>query len=194
VNGKTGWLGGGSILKTTDGGTTWELPNEGYPKYCTSLFFADSLTGWKVETFNVSKTTDGGKTWQYQDIGSYNVLRSIYFTDAQNGWVVGERGTIIHTSNGGGEPQKPFVYPPGYKPVSVIVFPNPAEEYVEVWSESTIYSISITDALGRSISPGPESWWSGQEANLDISSLRSGLYYLKIQSPSALKIERIVKK
>ena len=78
--------------------------------------------------------------------------------------------------------------------ISCPLLPELEATLSEVWSESTIYSISITDAVGRNISPGPESWWSGQEANLDISSLRSGLYYLKIQSPSALKIERIVKK
>src|SRR5271157_1392845 len=60
-NARIGFIGGGYIAKTTDGGVTWNLINgqDGF----SDIFFADSLTGWKCSTFGMKKTTDGGYNW-----------------------------------------------------------------------------------------------------------------------------------
>jgi photosystem II stability/assembly factor-like uncharacterized protein len=74
----TGVVGGGKqndlpvILRTTDGGTTWNLAstpfaNNGYP---TSIYFIDANTGYasirspNFPTTTLWKSTDGGISWQ----------------------------------------------------------------------------------------------------------------------------------
>jgi len=39
--------------------------------------------------------------WMSQDSGTLAGLRSIYFVDDENGWIVGSRGTLLTTSDGG---------------------------------------------------------------------------------------------
>ena len=44
---------------------------------------------------------DGGNNWHIQLENYPQDLISICFVDENNGWVVGENGTILHTTNGG---------------------------------------------------------------------------------------------
>ncbi|MGH9766241.1 MAG: YCF48-related protein [Blastocatellia bacterium] len=107
------------LLLTTNGGRTWTrkpLPN------VTSLYFANSKTGWAVgKNSTLLKTTDGGLEWSKVEsmeklIGSpiesssYNFgFSDIHFTSAEHGWLIGNFygrarsniGGIFATSDGG---------------------------------------------------------------------------------------------
>jgi photosystem II stability/assembly factor-like uncharacterized protein len=66
----TGWAvgGGGTILKTTDGGATWQLQPSGTTRDLEAIHFTDRQHGWAVGYMNtILKTTDGGATWQKVD-------------------------------------------------------------------------------------------------------------------------------
>ena len=53
----------GTIVKTTDGGTTWTTLNSGVTSTLTSIYFTDSLTGYASGNGGVLiNTTDGGVT------------------------------------------------------------------------------------------------------------------------------------
>ncbi|MEJ2506184.1 MAG: YCF48-related protein, partial [Ignavibacteriaceae bacterium] len=103
-----GVLGGGSILKSTDGGNTWKtivLPER---IYIEDIFFISENKGWvcgEIETESdvfgiVMGTIDGGKTWETQLDISYQ-LTTIKFADERNGWVSGTAARVYHTTNGG---------------------------------------------------------------------------------------------
>ena len=49
--------------------------------------------------FNISIFAENH--WQSQSSGTTNILYSVFFTDALHGTVVGNNGTILHTTNGG---------------------------------------------------------------------------------------------
>jgi Secretion system C-terminal sorting domain len=117
-----------------------------------------------------------------------NALVSVYFTDAQNGWIVGDFGTILHTSTGGVTPiNKTLVPSPTFS-----LYPNPAEEYVTLQTHSPIQSIVITDALGRSV--GAQNFVPLPGNRLNISSLAPGLYTIKIQTDEGTAMQRVVKR
>lgn len=128
----TGWAVGmaGIIVKTTDGGDSWEHQNTQYfceeyddlPGACidsalvsgghlfydlNDVYFADANSGWAVGTADstgtnvVLTTTDGGATWTRQEIGFNVDLKAIAFSDAANGWIAGTGGIAYVTSNGG---------------------------------------------------------------------------------------------
>lgn len=42
-----------------------------------------------------------GQAWTIQTSGTTNDLASVFFTDSANGWASGDRGLILHTTNGG---------------------------------------------------------------------------------------------
>ncbi len=100
--GKKDNLMGSRILKTTDGGTTWELQgffgtfNEMY-----TICFIDSNYGWAVGLGDSTyRTTNGGENWFGTFLDSYNFLNSVFFIDSNIGWAVGADGIILKTTDG----------------------------------------------------------------------------------------------
>lgn len=98
------WIFGnhGTILFSSDGGTTWKKQDTGLEVLLGDASFVSKDEGWAVGVAGtVLHTTDAGKTWKQQKSGIEKDLLSVFFLDAQHGWAVGEYGTIIHTDNGG---------------------------------------------------------------------------------------------
>jgi len=97
------------ILKTTNGGSTWQNKLDSLSGVLYSLFFLNANIGWAVgymadgnEWFGaILKTTDGGESWFSQSNGTLNYLASVFFIDHNTGWIAGEQGTILKTTDGG---------------------------------------------------------------------------------------------
>lgn len=84
-----GWAGGGVIMSTLDGGTTWQVQLESAT--VREFDFSDEMNGYAVGGRSILKTTDGGTQWI--DIAPMDErivdLRGICFLDSNRGWVVG---------------------------------------------------------------------------------------------------------
>lgn len=99
------------ILRTVDGGKTWEravLP-ESEPIEALSLGFTDARNGWvrvKLVTSNafshgrLYRTGDGGRTWTAYDLPG---AEGVFFSSAREGWALGgpEGESLYRTSDGG---------------------------------------------------------------------------------------------
>ena len=111
--------GGGTILKTEDGGKTWvrkiamsDAPGRGgNPRPLRAnlmgIQMISETTGFIAGTENtILKTTDGGETWvgssERARVGeTRNNLEGIWFVSPTTGWVIGSFGTLLHTADGG---------------------------------------------------------------------------------------------
>lgn len=108
--------GGGTIVRTTNGGLTWsgETPipttgNSSGNSTCYGLWFFNQMNGMAVgDGLGVYHTTDGAHTWYGTTINTQNFLRSIYFVNASTGFIgtndpntVGADGDIWKTTDGG---------------------------------------------------------------------------------------------
>jgi len=92
-----------TILKTEDGGQTWNLTNipDDPEADLNSVFFVGNDDGWAVGAGGtVITTTNGGIDWFSQTI-SDKKLNDVYFVDELHGWAVGDDGTILKTWDGG---------------------------------------------------------------------------------------------
>lgn len=121
-----GWATGMPMLRTADGGTTWEECTSPRENPLHDVVFVDSVNGWAVGSgwavghTGIYRSRDGGRTWepQYSDAVSEPVLRRIdlqgvSFADTSYGWAVGlwqsidtvsgaqEEYRIVHTCDGG---------------------------------------------------------------------------------------------
>lgn len=104
-----GWAAGeaGTIIRTTDGGDSWEIQNSTVQTFIMDIFFVDKNYGWAltlrdVFPFNsvLLKTTNGGNEWMANDLSdSLGVVRTIFFFDSLNGFAGGSG--ILLTSDGG---------------------------------------------------------------------------------------------
>ncbi len=93
----------GSIEKTTDGGTTWELIYESHPLSSDafhSVSFVDQNIGYKGgEKF--SKTIDGGITWTTMYTNFSSDIFDVHFTDALHGYAAVRHRNLYETFDGG---------------------------------------------------------------------------------------------
>lgn len=110
ANNDTGLLAGGygTVMKTTDGGATWNNSNVTSPgnTWIADIFY--SAPGTCIAgciNGELYKTTDGGNTWSSQVLNMGIV--SIYFTSSSTGYAAGTdntfayAGTIAKTTDGG---------------------------------------------------------------------------------------------
>jgi hypothetical protein len=76
--------------------------------------------------------------------------------------------------------------------VEFTLYPNPAEEWVNLKTESPISSLKVTDALGREVFTQSEAF--PENNRLDISAWKPGLYWLHIQTAEGTAVQKVVKK
>lgn len=93
------------ILKTTNGGTSWERSDAPYSELYT-LYFVDDQNGWAAGlNGTIVKTTNGGSSWTQQITGQAKQLNAIHFVDALYGWAAGYnndyKALMLRTTNGG---------------------------------------------------------------------------------------------
>jgi len=101
----------GVLRYTKDGGATWNTPVvTGHPAgiSATGTIYAidivDSANTWLVGSKFIYKSADLGKTWTYVAHGIAGIDTTFYgigFKDAQTGYVVGYKGLVLKTTNGG---------------------------------------------------------------------------------------------
>ncbi|MFQ5875896.1 MAG: YCF48-related protein, partial [Dehalococcoidia bacterium] len=92
----------GEVFKTSDAGATWKRLGADTIKLFpfTDVTFMSTTIGWALAENLIFGTTNGGSEWSRQHKGD-NSLNAIAFVDEENGWAVGDKGTILHTTEGG---------------------------------------------------------------------------------------------
>lgn len=92
----------GKILRTVDGGVSWELQTSGITTNINSLFFVDAQIGFASALGSyLLRTTDGGSTWEQLTPPDVVNIRDLHFFNAQHGIGVGSVGHIVRTDDGG---------------------------------------------------------------------------------------------
>ena len=98
--------GAGEVLKSDDGGATWQLLSAQLISSFQDVCFVDTLNGWAVgDNYNdacIVHTTDGGLTWTPQSVDPPVVFEGLFFLDHLRGWAVGNgNGGLCRTTDGG---------------------------------------------------------------------------------------------
>ncbi len=155
----------GSLLRTRDGGITWEKISIPVTEKLTSVCFADNLRGWIVGSRGaVLASIDGGSSWRVISRLESD-LRSVFFTSTKTGWIAGaklksseasesnKQGAIFFTTDGGVHWQ-PLTLPSGSGPVNSLFF----HDSLRGWAAG----IQMCDSLGRGVvyatSNGGKKW------------------------------------
>jgi photosystem II stability/assembly factor-like uncharacterized protein len=221
MNQDTGFIGTESsssiILKTTDGGNTWnETQGATYFNSVNSILFTSNMTGFAAgapsdiilegqTSFFISKTINGGVTWEsYDTIGI--PLNSIYFINDTIGFVSGSYDLIMKSS--GKINRLPEDYPwhlvgapnsideDKHSYSRIKIFPNPTDGYLFVQNlnlNKEIKSISLINTSGQTIYiRNPDS--NHELIQLDLSNIKSGMYLIKTVYTDKIELMKIIKK
>ena len=202
--GYSSYLGKGPY-KTTDGGKTWFLIQNGLPELvmnvCSNIdmYFSDDKNGWLVMycygNFYYYRTEDGGKNWGKLEFNlpSCN-LAYIKGVDKYNLtlWPYNGAKCVYRTTNGGGpysginekiENEKNFnIYPNPVNNALVIRFSDVQNYELKIELINMQGQVVLTDKISKS------------EHIVNMSSFTSGIYLLKIIDVKGVMVERIIKK
>ena len=97
----------GIIIKTANGGSSWNSQTLLANGYLRSVYFPNANTGfvigvyWNTNTSVIFKTSNSGTNWVALASAVSPILTSIYFANVNTGYVAGVNGTIRKTTNGG---------------------------------------------------------------------------------------------
>lgn len=92
---------GWRLLRTIDGGLTWNDLPFGDAEFPRMIHFIDRNHGWLVDDAGVRRTSDGGEHWQLATHSGYGKLFSIFAFDSNHVWAAGNEGLIIGSTDGG---------------------------------------------------------------------------------------------
>jgi photosystem II stability/assembly factor-like uncharacterized protein len=86
--------GKGTILRTENGGVTWEKIKTGATGSLLRINFISDKTGWIVGTGGtIMRSEDRGRTWVRQNSQTVDSFYGLYM-DKKGGWAVGKKGMI----------------------------------------------------------------------------------------------------
>jgi photosystem II stability/assembly factor-like uncharacterized protein/Leucine-rich repeat (LRR) protein len=102
-----GWAVGanGTVVRTTNGGTTWSLQNTPTTQFLSAVHFPTSTRGVAVGgdgvTSTVLRTTNGGTSWSNISVPFSGRLTAVHFPNQNVGYITGFNRRILKTTNGG---------------------------------------------------------------------------------------------
>jgi photosystem II stability/assembly factor-like uncharacterized protein len=192
INSDTGYLlgsgDGGSLLKTTNGGTSWNRINTNPPEtYFLSCYFFNVNTGYLGTSYGrIFKTTNGGVTLslQHEDTNTGEIYQ-ISFLGNDTAYAIAH-DKYLKTINGG-EPVGVFHnstsipdkfslsqnYPNPFNPLTRINYELPITNYI---------ILKVYDALGNEVETLVNEKQSAGSYSVDFNaaSLPSGIYFYKL--------------
>lgn len=163
----------GAVVKTTDGGVTWEAVAATPPLEddLQDVHFLDALTGWALGAKALYATEDGGRTWTTHDLfadldplGRPERGEVVRLDDLRGAFVA--RGHVFTTTDGGKTFTKVFAPAPVAgtirHPLQTIAHLVAMGAGYGLWSEGALYRLGTTapkpDGEPVSISEVPPSW------------------------------------
>ncbi len=190
LNALTGYVvgGNGTILKTTNGGTDWVTQNSGISNFLSSVYFIDTATGYAVGDGGIIlQTADGGANWIIQNSPAL-ALCSICFPSSDTGYTVGAKGIILKTTNGGGV----GVNENHISSQFIKTYPNPAIDKItiEASEQSTKGNLSILNLNGQELL---QQTITKPLTMLDITTLPTGVYFLRLINNKQVQVGKINK-
>lgn len=175
----------GKVLKTTDGGLTWqELPVPG-GNSMQGVGFLTADIGWTSGRGTDKVTTDGGITWESITTLDGSVNRFEFFGDSL-GYAMGQQIFRLTALPVVSEPE------PGPLALSVRATPNPASGAL-TWRIRNAQAgrLTVVDALGREVATLPVSPRT-ESIPWDARGLAPGVYHARLFSEGRIATARIV--
>ncbi len=174
---------GGVILRTTNGGASWQTRPSGTTADLYDVQFTSPQHGAAVGKGKILSTADGGETWQNQPVAFSGDLYAVHFAGGTEGWAVGQQGRIFHhvfTSS---------TLPDPIAKSSLIVAPNPVDGPLHIQLETiegTSLVFSVRNGTGQVIRISPvRDFQNGiHQMVLDTEAWPGGVYILSIATAS----------
>ena len=197
----TAW--GGKIFKTTNGGISWSQIAQPTSQNLNDVFFTSTNNGFILGSSFILETNDGGANWtttnsnlggvkikvinsniyllNYDSIrissnngasfiamtGTINGLNNLHILSSTSGYCLGQSGKIFKLGS-------TTAIIESYISLNQInIFPNPANNYINIDGDLSIANYQIKNTLGQSIKSD-----NFTNQSIDLSSMENGIYFI----------------
>lgn len=182
----------GVLLKTTDGGVSWE--EQIFNDDCYDICFTAHDTGY-LASYGIFKTTDKGITWQADTCNYYSSVSKIHFANTSIGYALASAagGTALMKR----DPDIGVFLPEKTKSASITIYPLPANDRLTIsltLSERTKGTIDLLNQQGRQvIRLCSENFSAGNHSLVkDISMVPAGFYYCRFSTDESISVKKVL--
>ncbi|WP_340103851.1 T9SS type A sorting domain-containing protein [Rhodohalobacter sp. 8-1] len=184
----------GDMMKTDDGGTTWNNLSTGIYYDLADLEFVTADSGFVAGRGGIFlTTTDGGNSFTTEIYGqeTNEDIYSIDMLDSQKGWMAGENGYFVTTNNGGGIATSIDEHVVQTLPSDIKLgqnYPNPFNPTTNISYEVPVRSkvtLEVYNMLGQKVATlvNNESKAAGHHTvSFDAGNLASGIYLYRLNA------------
>ncbi len=175
----------GVLFKTTDSGDTWEEFYVFSYGSGSEIYFINEMEAWYRTSASIYHTYDGGLSWTRGQVPGH--MQSMFFLENQ-GWLGGGHGLVATCSFTVGLNEYINMA------TSISVFPNPADEDIEVKlvdKSDEILDIKIFNLQGQQVLHFPKLAMM-YSFKFNISDLKSGIYILNITSTDSEHLIKLI--
>ncbi|MCG2611132.1 T9SS type A sorting domain-containing protein [Flavobacterium sp. SM15] len=156
----------------------------------TNIVLSSTIPGttytWTVSSNNVTGATSGSGNSIFQQLSTINSNQTGYvtytITPSVNG-CVGMSNIVQMTVN-------PNLGTNDFTKNSFIVSPNPVVDYISIKGDAILNHINVINQLGQNVL---EKELNSNEAQLDLSALKTGIYFIKLESGNKKTTYKIIK-
>lgn len=187
----------GDALFSTNSGMNWNSFSSGVSTTLRKVAFANDLAGVIVgDNGIILRTLDGGNTWMRDSVpGVTENLTGIWWASDTLAYICGANGRVLKSTV-----DISAVNAPSVNPMNVAVFPNPCAEELNIavdLKNATNVQIEITDVAGRIVlSENEGENFAGKNIFhvQGISSLTTGMYFVRVITADGIGVMPVVKK
>lgn len=185
----------GTVLRTTNGGTTWTRIAVPTIVNLNDVWLVDANIGFAVgELGTILLTTNGGLTWQVEPTNTFETLYSLTATaDGANIWAAGDGGTVLKRGPVVLTTSSPAFGQPWQ------AYPNPFTSAITLdlsLIKAQHLEVSIRDAAGRQVHCEDVTGLSGQQGcSLALpAAMAPGIYLVQLTGDNKVtETRRLVK-
>ena len=129
----------GQILKTEDGGITWDFFLSGTEESLQSLDFINDQIGYACGfAGTILRTIDGGNTWDFMSSDSDEIMFGIHFPSDNTGFMCSWGGKVLKHESMISSLQGPSIHEK-----SITIYPNPVRDRVQIELDPAEWDASL---------------------------------------------------
>ncbi len=187
---------GVGLIKSSDGGDSWNYEELSINAVCYGIDFRNELEGWSAAGYKFLFTNDRGNSWAEMDVPDSSVVYDVQFVNNQKGFACGQDGVLLkYIPNPNSIQDESATNITNYQLFQN--YPNPFNPSTKISWQSPVsgwQSLKIYDVLGNEVATLVNEYREAGRHKVwfDASLLASGVYIYKLTAGAFVSSKKML--